>query len=313
MPVEDVSIPIAKKVSNVEVKPEKNPWKEQSEMIKSQVEYELAQKQLDNVRNPSSIAQEPAFQVKGSVNLGDFNPQEESRRQNEENRKREEKQLQMENTLREEILKERERSTSFQIEAMKDKTTTEIEKLRDEMSRSGGDRTITAQINDKIGQRILASLDDKKSEITEPNTEPSTASIKIKEIDSRTQLAIEEMRSERERKSREWEMEKLKWSQEIELRTQEMNATFVAAKEKNALIAGGIEKLGAIMAQATTDAATINSGISEQAGNTPKIIEAAIGESGESTCDCGATMAIAKDSKNAVCVKCGQMYSVKRS
>jgi len=135
-----------------------------------------------------------------------------------------------------------------------------------------------------------------------------TVTLELKKLESQTNLEIERMRDERSRRDKEWDMEKLKWQEERELRQQEIQGKLALERERNSMLSGGIDRLGRVFAQATEDGGA--SGVATKVG--AKVIDATEGDFGEVQCSCGGVVPVAKDSLRAICPQCETVYKVNR-
>jgi predicted RNA-binding Zn-ribbon protein involved in translation (DUF1610 family) len=168
------------------------------------------------------------------------------------------------------------------------------------------DNNIVQQIKDV--RALMASLEGEKKPLAEL---PASIALQMKELETNTQLRIEEMRADREARAQEWQLTVRRWDEERDLRREEAAAKIALERERNQMIGGGIEKLGRVMARGMMESG------GDEVSASPKIasqfIEAAVGEFGETTCpSCSGIIPIAKDAVKAICPGCSTIYPVRR-
>jgi hypothetical protein len=135
--------------------------------------------------------------------------------------------------------------------------------------------------------------------------------VQIKQMDINLQLQMEQMKDERDRRDKEWQLTVRKWDEEKEQRERELTAKVAVEREKMEMVGDFVKKVGATFAQATTAA-----GQEMAPGRlASQAIEAGEGDFGEISCPtpgCGSTIAVAKDAIKAVCPSCQTVYPIHR-
>jgi len=135
--------------------------------------------------------------------------------------------------------------------------------------------------------------------------------VQLKQMDIDLQLQMEQMKDDRDRRDKEWQLTVKKWEEEKDQKERELGAKVAVEKEKIALGGDFMKKIGATFARATIDA-----GQEMTAGKVAsQIIKANEGDFGEMPClvpGCGGTIAIARDAVKAVCPSCSTVYEIQR-
>jgi len=161
----------------------------------------------------------------------------------------------------------------------------------------------------KEAKELLDTIQPRKEKETASIGMPAEIALEIKKMDTNLQLTLEEMKDGRQRKDHDFQLTLKKWEEEKELRRQEIEGKLMVERERNELLSGGLERLGRIINQATSEAEA-----PPQPQKTPAI-QAGEGEFGEVTCinpKCQAIVPIARDAVKAVCPGCGAPYTINR-
>jgi len=173
-------------------------------------------------------------------------------------------------------------------------------------------RSIADQIRE--AKEMIQVLDGEKP----PSAEmPASIALQMKQMDYNLQIQLKNMEDARDVRDKEWNLKLKQFETDTELKRQELAQKLAEAHERNQMLSGGIEKVGAVVARGMMESgggAGIGGG-AEAAG--PKIasqvIEVAMGEFGETTCpSCSGIIPIARDAVKAVCPGCSTIYPVKR-
>jgi DNA repair exonuclease SbcCD ATPase subunit len=135
--------------------------------------------------------------------------------------------------------------------------------------------------------------------------------VQIKQMDINLQLQMEQMKDERDRRDKEWQLTVRKWDEEKEQRERELASKVAVEREKMEIVGDFVKKIGVTFAQASTAAGqeTTAGKVASQA------IEAGEGDFGEINCPtpgCRGTIAVAKDAVKAVCPSCSTVYDIQR-
>lgn len=135
--------------------------------------------------------------------------------------------------------------------------------------------------------------------------------VQLKQMDIDMQLHMEQMKDDRDRRDKEWQLTLKKWDEERDQKEREIAARVAVEKDKIALGGDFMKKIGTTFARATMDA-----GQEMTAGKVAsQVIEAGVGDFGEMPCPtagCGGTIAIARDALKAVCSNCSTVYDIRR-
>ena len=169
----------------------------------------------------------------------------------------------------------------------------------------GGD--ISSRIQQaKEDAKALGMTEDKASGI------PPEIALEIKKMDNNLQIQLEEMRDDRDRRDKDWQLTLRKWDEEKLMRQQELDAKITMEREKlNTLTTIGTRVVGAFLEG--------DMGGSEEApaiASKPEkkyTIDAGEGDEGEFNCPkCNSIVGIAVDTITAVCAGCGMSFPIRR-
>ncbi len=320
MAVEDVSVP--KRILNLDpnerrAKKEEDSadyWQNQAKTARAKREFIEETKFADNITNPPSQP-EPPFQIKGSVNLGDINFQEQQRRAEEAGaRARQEAQDRIDKAekARDDVLQQ---LHATQLAQVQDQLTAKMERLQEAISNNNrGDIVAQLQSIEKLAgmlgyQKIEAGPTD------------SHLILEIKRLEHQMQREEREFQQLMKESDRNWELR----LRELDQRAREADAKLAHEKEKwNALVSAP-ERLGAALAQgylekgiagnanAPATANTIAPVANNGSGKALYHAEANEGETGELNCpECQTPIGISPVAKKVECVNCGTKVSIKR-
>jgi len=135
--------------------------------------------------------------------------------------------------------------------------------------------------------------------------------VQLKQMDINLQLQMEQMKDDRDRRDKEWQLTVKKWDEEKDRKERELGAKVAVEKEKLGLAGDFMKKIGGTFARATIDA-----GKEMTAGKVAsQVIQAGEGDFGEMPCltpGCGGTIGIAKDAVKALCPNCSTVYEIQR-
>jgi predicted XRE-type DNA-binding protein len=164
----------------------------------------------------------------------------------------------------------------------------------------------------KEAKDLLETLKPEKE--AELSGVPASIMLEMKKMDHDVQLRIQQMEDERLQRKQEFDLKIKQWDEDRELRRDEVAAKIQIEKERNELMAGGLERLGRVFAQATSENPSQGVGAATR-GTPPPIIEAGEGDFGEISCQvpgCHSSVPVARDAVSAICPGCGQRYTIKR-
>jgi hypothetical protein len=171
----------------------------------------------------------------------------------------------------------------------------------------------------KDARDLLATLqpEGKKEGLVEGV--PASVALEMKRLETNTNLEIEKMKDERQRRDQEFEVTKLKWEEERDLRRQEVDGKIAVERERNSILAGGLEIIGraagkAIGEMASGAAAGPGSTIQGEHGAPMKYkVPAVEGAVGDIECpNCKTAVGIGPTTELATCAGCGSQFEVKR-
>ncbi len=177
----------------------------------------------------------------------------------------------------------------------------EIAKLREE-----GSRDITKEL-EKI-EPLMEKLGYKK----EPSSSemPPDIWLRIRQLELDQERERLKAESEREDRKDARELTKLQWTEEKEMKSAQAHAEIAAKKEGNQLLADVVEKLAHIIT-AAAGGAVAGAGAG---AITSQVIEAGVGEAGETECPgCHTVIPIQEADTSTVCAGCGTNYTIKRT
>jgi DNA repair exonuclease SbcCD ATPase subunit len=183
----------------------------------------------------------------------------------------------------------------------------QVEALRREIAelRKAGGQNLAEEIK-KV--KVMAQELGLGSPVAET---PPDILLQLKKMDQEIQLRLEEMRDERDRRDKEWQLTLKKWEEERALREQEIRQKYEVEKERIETLKSTFERGAKIIGRAITE--------SEEGGKTGSIatayhVEAAEGEMGEFACPkCSSPVAVAPDAVKAICANCGFSAQVRRT
>lgn len=144
---------------------------------------------------------------------------------------------------------------------------------------------------------------------------PADIQIKLQEQDHRFKLEIENMKDDRDRRDKEWQLSLMKYGDEKEFKKQELQQGADANAERTQLMKGGLDTLGRIMGKAMVEPGSApSSGIgSSSKAAKDYALEALEGEAGQFDCPgCGTGLYLAPDASRVQCASCGAMSNFTR-
>ncbi len=140
------------------------------------------------------------------------------------------------------------------------------------------------------------------------STTPPDILLELKRMDIDLQTRLEEMKDERNRRDKEWELDKMKWQEERELRLSEAQQKYDIEKDRTETFKSTFERGVKIIGRAITEEGEAPAGIASASH-----VEAGEGEMGEFDCPkCHTPVTVAPDATRAVCAKCGFSVPIKR-
>lgn len=290
----------------------------QEELTRQSLHRQLAQerKLTEDITSPPQY--EPPVKIAGSINLGEFNLQEQQRHATE--------------------IAERSR---VEAEQRIDKVREELDKTKNALQ----DSRLESVRNTLESQIAVLAKAVQDGHSTQPSFENQLAMVETfadklgfvrpeaGSSDLNTQLAIKKLDADMKREDRRFQLEMKKderlWQlklKEIEMQQHETNARINAERERNQMFAQFPEHLGSaiakgMMARGDNGNGQLQQPISDDvmARMTGKptahhrTVEANIGDYGQFDCDqCGTSVGMGPDSEITACAGCGTIFDVVR-
>jgi len=137
--------------------------------------------------------------------------------------------------------------------------------------------------------------------------------VQLQKMQNDLQIRLEEMKDERDRRDKEWQLTLRKWDEE-----REQNRGMMAQRQKEHedrmnMLNTAITRFGRVAAQTIKGGGEGPGGVSAEAEKT-FYIDADEGEEGETACPkCGETIFIAPDAAQVICSSCGLTAEVRRT
>lgn len=330
MTVQDVNTPPRLRIEDAkDVKPKSQDdaeyWEKHKTVIRARREALQEEQELKNLQNPPP-AEPPAFQVKGSINVGDINVLEEQKRLREEADK-----ARLDATAREE--------TARQEAAVREKElSTKLEASRGELAEA----KMTAAM-EKLGAQFLAAVKgmDQKIDQVAKGADPSSLTAYIDSLeklatkmgyqrggdatvgDPRIAIELQKMKAEEAARERAFQLDMKKFEfemqrqgrkdvAEIEIKKEELEAK----KKRDEMFASAPEMVGRAIARGMMEEGSSAPVLKKQVSTNGKIkgrVTAARGEAGEVDCpQCGQPIVIGPTANAATCAGCNLSVSVDR-
>lgn len=303
-------------------------WEEKAAQVEAQKRYELAQRELHDLKAPAAppVVPESPFKITGGINLGNYDLQQQSREAAARVKEIEDKYEQRMAELADQGDHYRDELNNLRLEKMQEMFNAQIQSLSSQLQ-SGGNRL------DLAGQ--ISQIKEMAGMLGFQTATPAIT-------DSNLQLQMLKMQNDAAREEREfqWKMRQDEWSREQkkeELKISGIVATekIKAERERNQMLASFPETLGMAIARGLTSGSLGSAAPAPPAPvPEPRVaapappssppappasqpagqhIEAGVGEAGETSCPaCGGIIAIAPNTTTAVCASCGAQIPVKR-
>jgi ribosomal protein S27AE/DNA repair exonuclease SbcCD ATPase subunit len=207
---------------------------------------------------------------------------------------------------RSEVEKTKEELAAERQRRLEDKFSELTDELRAIREGKGGARTADQVIEEAV--KTAEKLGYAKTGT--PQVSPEVQ-LQLKKMETDLQLRLEEMRDERDRRDKEWQLTLKKWEDEKALRTQELEQKARADREKMEFLSSAQQRIGRIIAGMLKGGGSISSGGSGISKSYH--IEAEEGSEGEVECPgCSQSIFVAPDASKVICDGCGQEIEVKR-
>jgi len=286
-------------------------WEKKAREAAAKRDYENQERQARMAQQAEEEPPEAPFTVKGSVNLGDFNMQEQQQQLQativkiQDDAKTQIQELNKEKeTYREELHK-------IQLDMVEKTMKANMDNVLVEIRES---RKPTPGILDQIDQiaHMATALGYKKPEETEDL--PASLRLQMMKMEMDMKQSERQFEWDKMQAEREWTLTLEKLKQESSIRSAEL----ANEEKKRNMFISPFESIGAAVARGLLD----NGGqqqeepIQKQARNPQKKnykLEANAGESGEIDCpECGEKVAIAPTARTAICASCDSKFSIDR-
>lgn len=309
MSVEEVFVPPRRQVIDPKGK-EKNPddpeyWERQKSAERAKREFLEEKKMIQQINEPPPPVVEPPFSIKGSVNLGNIDVQEQQRLAREETEKAKKDSEEKIAQLTEERNKAIETLHNAELSHVRQELGEKIEALSKAIT--GGSRK---SIVDE-----LTEVEDLASKLgyAKP-TGPTGASdfsfqIELKKLEHEMKRDDREFQRMMKKDERDWQLELRKLDQQIK----DSEAKITAERDRWSMFAQAPERVGGIIAKGLIqNAAEAPSTVTKQ--GKAYHIECEEGEVGEVDCpQCKTPVGIGPTARTAICAKCGSRFSIKRT
>lgn len=314
MPVENVNVP--PKVN--EIDPRQNPpeqdnanyYEKKTKEARAKREYEEEMAMTDRIRSQRDAPPESPVQIKGSVNIGEWNL------------------TKMQEELREQT-NQIKQDAQERIAAL-EKSNSDYREMVAQIKQEMLERTMTAQI-ENLQKQIAAGLSPKETDFLTQfnNIKAAAETMGLSKAGDGTvppEIRLQMLKMEQEEAQRarefEWKMKMDDRNWQLQLKQLESNAILEnnklqQEKERNTMFANLPAMIGQSIARGMLDAET-GQPVETEHPRPPKAekgyrIEAGVNEAGEATCpNCESTIAIGPTSRTAVCSQCGLRVPIHR-
>lgn len=177
----------------------------------------------------------------------------------------------------------------------------------------------------KEARDLLTALQPAEDKGKEPLLEgvPASVAIELKKMDTNLQVTLEQMKDDRQRKDQEFQLTLRKYDDDRVARQQEVVGKIEVEKDRNELIAGGLETVGRAMGRGYAESgrgAGSSRGISQEQTGGPQPFKVTANEGESGAVDCPVCqergtpnqIGIGPATTSAVCVGCGSQVDVER-
>jgi hypothetical protein len=177
----------------------------------------------------------------------------------------------------------------------------------------------------KDARDLLATLQPEGKREALVEGVPASVAIQLKEMDTNLKITLEKMADEREERANRFKLTLMQFEEDRDLRRQEVDGKLAMERERNQILANGLEIVGRAAGKAFAEGklgAASQGGISQQGQDiTPKSfnLKANEGEAGKFPCPvCDARgspseVAIGPTTTTASCVGCGSQFNIERA
>ncbi len=291
-------------------------WRGKADEAKARLDYVEAQKTIERISDPEP-PQEPPFKIKGEVNLGTIDFQQQAREAQEKA-----------DRIVEEQRKETERLRQRNEELQSDKTKLEIQSLQNVFDSKFEVLRRDIQTNNVKPKSFLEQYEEltelnKRITTLVPSTGLNTQNpLQLEVLRLQADMAREERNFRREMRNDEkkWNMDMARLQEERAGRLEQLQVE----KDKNAMWGNSFKMLGAAIASGIMDnaaASELETGIAarppeprpQPATGKAIRVEADPGEAGEFPCpNCKQMIAVGPTTTQAKCIACGTTAFITR-
>jgi hypothetical protein len=178
-------------------------------------------------------------------------------------------------------------------------------------------KDLAAQVKD--ARDLLTALQPERGKESLVEGVPAAVAIELKKMDSDFKIRLEQMADARQERDQNFQITLKKWEEDREIRRQEVDGKILVERERNQMIAGGLEIIGKAAGKAYAEsggglAASLGS-VSQRQSGAAKTghIEIDQGQSGTFECpNCHSPIGVGPTSVTAQCVKCSSRFPIAR-
>lgn len=309
MAVEEVFVPPRRQVIDPKGK-EKNQddpeyWEKQKSAERAKREYLEEHKMIDNLNQPPAPAVEPPFTIKGSVNLGNIDVQEQQKLAREETERAQKDSEARIAALTEERNKAIEALHSAELAHVRVELGEKIEALSKAIA-GGSRKSIVEELTEV---EDLASKLGYAKPAGPTGVSDFSFQIELKKLEHVMKKDDREFQRMMKKDERDWQLELRKLDQQIK----DSEAKLAVERDRWSMIAQAPERVGAVIVKGLMqNAAEAPSTVTKQ--GKAYHIECGEGEVGEVDCpQCKTPVGIGPTARTAVCAKCGSRFNIKRT
>lgn len=182
-------------------------------------------------------------------------------------------------------------------------------------------KSLAEQIQE--AQALIALVQPEKKEEGIMDGMPASIALQVTKINADLQVTLEKMKDERQDRDQKFELEKLKWEEDRDIRRQQVDGEIMVQHDRNRIMADGIKMFGGAAGKAIADSMAQNQGVAAQPGGQPRgqpserqtfHINLAEGETGTTECPyCHTPIGVGPEQTVAGCVGCNAQFEVKRT
>jgi len=206
--------------------------------------------------------------------------------------------------------KERDRRVELQselgnerLERLETGFKTQVGELKKALDEKKDEKTITEKLEEIKETAVTLGWGPQQTN----NQIPADTQIQLQKMSNDMQLRLAEMTADQSRRDKEWDLTRIKWDDERQLRHQELNQKAAADAERLQFMKGTVNTFGKVIGQSFME----EGGVTAQPKNFS--IEAGVGEEGDITCPgCSKPMFLPADANELICSSCGSTGKVVR-